>query len=315
MSQAKLRSDKSYIANLQDLAIVAVSGKDAQEFLSNQFSSDIKGLNPFQIQHSAWCDPKGRVLFLLQLRKTGDTYHCLVDSGLVEKFCQRLKMFVLRAAVNIDHVDDSTVLALNIVSSDKDKISSAFDSTQELSYYSRDDSSNTERCFTLVKTEQLTDIVNALHLPDDRDLWRRDEILLARPSMPTGASGAFLPQNLNLDLLDGISFTKGCYPGQEIIARLKYRGKVKQRQCVLYADLGTDQSTGNITPIEPMLAVTSIDDEAKKVGTTLASQAHESRLFVSAVISLECFNNNNAFRIEGCEASFSLTPPPYSIET
>jgi len=306
-SYANLRSEKSYIAALNDLAIVTVSGDDAEEFLSNQFSSDVKGLIPFHIQHSAWCDPKGRVLFLLQLCKAQDTFHCVVDSGLVEKFCQRLKMFVLRAAVKVEHQADSTALAMNLT---KNEPGNAANAPTELYKYTHSESAHMDRYLTLIATQSLGDVINALKLPNDGDLWRRDEILLAHPSVAADASGAFLPQNLNLDLLDGVSFTKGCYPGQEIIARLKYRGKVKQRLCVLHAEL----SAADNEQIKPMSAVTIDGDETNKVGKTLTSQIYLNELFVSAVVNLEHFGTSEAFHIEGCEASLSLIPPPYNID-
>ena len=298
-----LQSDNSYVAVLHDVTVVEISGDDAQEFLSNQFSSDIQELGAKQLQHSSWCDPKGRVLFYMLLAKTENSIYCFVSKGLVEQFCKRLTMFVLRSAVKIEHVDNATLLGINTMA----QVSTLPDDSF---YFPSTQPSSSTRCVSLIEGDNHQNTIDKLGLPENKDLWLYDEIALGHPHFFPEASGAFLPQNLNLDALNGISFTKGCYPGQEIIARLKYRGKVKQRLALLYSRSKVEASA----PIPPMKPIFSIDNQDKKIGTTLNSQKVETNLAVSAVLEVDFLENNKEVCIEDYDGSFSVSPPPYEID-
>ena len=111
---------------LNHLQLIEVTGEDAQEFLSNQFTSDVNALLDGKFQLSGWCNPKGRVLFTPILYRSGNSYFCLLPKDMAQQFCQRLTMFVLRSKVHIDSIDSHQAVAVSISESSKlEELSSA----------------------------------------------------------------------------------------------------------------------------------------------------------------------------------------------
>ena len=209
-------------ASINFLTPIRIDGADASGFLHGQFTTDVTVLAPGQAGLSAWCDPKGRVIASFILARLDEAFWLLLPGALKEAFSKRLKMYVLRADVNI--VD------------------------------------------TGIETEKI------LELPTypsgiDADALETTSIRQGIPWLNPETSGRFLPQELNLDHLDAVSFTKGCYPGQEIIARLRYRGAVKRRLC--------HATTDNKTRLEPGTALIP-DGEERNIGTVVNSAATDT---------------------------------------
>ena len=247
-----------------ELAVLAVTGADAVSFLHGQFSADINALKDGEAVLTAWCSPQGRVLFLPWVIRTGDTFHLLIPHDMCAAIHKRLRMFVLRAAVAIEDVSAAHAVieihggtALEIPGS----VSAA---------------TTTARRFVLTCAETRDATWNALDLPaaDEAELARRD-IADAVPRLTPATSDRFLPQELGLDEHGGLSFDKGCYPGQEIIARVRYRGRLKRRPVVLKGNTST--------PLEPG---TRLMHDAEHHGTVLMSALDEnaSTLDVLAVL-------------------------------
>ena len=174
------------------LAPLRVTGADAAGFLHGQFTTDVTGLVHGGTGLSAWCDPKGRVFATFILARLEEAFWLLLPQALKDIFLKRLKMYVLRADVNIVDAD----------------------------------------------TETLPELPAYVPAMDGCD-WETACIRQGIPWISPATSGRFLPQELNLDRLDALSYTKGCYPGQEIIARLRYRGQVKRSLCHAVTDNST----------------------------------------------------------------------------
>ena len=204
------------------LVSIRIDGADAAGFLHGQFTTDVTGLASGQTGLSAWCDPKGRVIATFILARLDDTFRLLLPGALKDTFIKRLRMYVMRANVNI--VDAST------------------------------------------ETEKIPGLPAYLSGMGSDD-WETALIRQGIPLLQPETSGRFLPQELNMDHLDAVSFTKGCYPGQEIIARLHYRGQVKRRLC--------HATTQNKTRLEPGTALIA-DGEEKNIGTVVNSAATDT---------------------------------------
>ncbi len=199
------------------VAIMRISGADATDFLQGQFCGDVRALNAGQTLLTAWCNPKGRVLFLLRLlRDSTGSFYALLPSAQANNFNQRLRMFVLRAKVQIEDCSQDycvTVIDGAVTISDADLIRGI----------------DGERHWLLVQpTRMAAALAHAPPMLDDNNALLSD-IRRGEPLLDSGLAEQFLPQELNLDLLGGISFNKGCYAGQEIVARVKFRGSVKRR--------------------------------------------------------------------------------------
>lgn len=212
--------------------LVRFAGADAQTFINAQFTTNCLQLTPSQGQLSAWCDPKGRVLFLFVLFTNGEEYFAALPATQIPKFIQRLRMYVLRAAVGIEDVT-ADYRQIGIVHNAPDEsaatalwsVNSADSLTAAIRF-----GPGAPRTLAIVAACDALDYWLADPLAcAGEPVWQAMNALSGVPELDDTSSGEYLPQQLNLDRLDAVSFAKGCYPGQEIVARLKYRGEVKKR--------------------------------------------------------------------------------------
>lgn len=200
------------------LAVIHIAGADAVDFLHGQFSGDVRALRAGQTVLTAWCNPQGRVLFLprLLLAGAGEIY-ALLPTDQAAAFIKRLRMFMLRAQVQIeDRSDSHSVLVIDgTVTADDSAMVGASDG---------------ERRWLIAPQPLIATFINTLAVPqlDDNGALLSD-LRRGEPQLDAMLTEQFLPQELNLDVLAGVSFNKGCYPGQEIVARVKFRGTVKRR--------------------------------------------------------------------------------------
>ena len=234
------------------LAPIRIDGADATGFLHGQFTTDVAGLASGQAGLSAWCDPKGRVIATFVLARLDETFWLLLPKALKEAFIKRLKMFVLRADVHI--VDTSSTQPLQyftgLLMKDAQSLLPGLATISSQSALRHND-------YTLItypadiaiiladrrKTSLLRRAHETYFIDQEVRFLEKAFIRCGIAWLDAETSGRFLPQELNLDELDAVSFTKGCYPGQEIIARLRYRGAVKRRLC--------HATTDNKTHLEP----------------------------------------------------------------
>ena len=215
--------------DLSYLKIAIVTGEDARHFLQGQLSNDINHLNddsPHQL--SAYCTPKGRVLASFNVLKLDESYALIAPEAVLNKVLPRLRMFVMRSAVNIELATASDLFGLQFPKQDTDAYLSNLSIMGATSYQHNNDP---QRFFVLadhsisVAIRENHDGTETLN----ENSWQAINIRQNLPEVFEQTVEAFIPQTINLDLVDGVNFKKGCYPGQEIIARVKYRGKPKTR--------------------------------------------------------------------------------------
>lgn len=190
------------------------------DFLQAQLSNDITLLNDENAhQMSAYCNPKGRVLALFHILKLGAEYALIAPTTVLTKVLPRLKMFIMRAAVNIEQKDDTRLMGLQLLEGNFDEADALFG--KRSSFIAQH--SNDPKRFFIVGLEK-TNLPNSIS-----NEWRLIDINQHLPQVYLQLHEALIPQSINLDIIGGVNFKKGCFPGQEIIARVKYRGKPKTR--------------------------------------------------------------------------------------
>lgn len=201
---------------LHNYSALKISGQDATDFLQGQLTNDVTKLAG-NWQFAGYCNPKGRLLALLMLWRHGEDYYALLNSQLAQATLKRLRMFVLRSNVVIEplpaNLTAKTAPAANYGNY------SLLGSAHHLDF--------TERVMIL----DTADDDSASDGWSDTD-WELANIKDGIPDIDAHTTELFVPQMINLDLLGGISFKKGCYTGQEIVARMHYLGKLKQRMYV-----------------------------------------------------------------------------------
>ena len=230
-------SPDNYLTDLSLLSPLEITGVDAGEFLHGQFSSDLKKLTVDTFQYSAWCNPQGRVIALFMIYRKEQAFYLLVPSDIKDRFLKRLRMYVLRSNVVI--TDRSGELVCLGITGDE--------SVQHLSTVPElPGKTAREGELTLLRIDDgpplrllVTGPVHAMKAlwqslamqftGADNSLWQFRDISAGIPWIQEPTSELFLPQELDLDITGGLSYVKGCFPGQEIIARVHYRGSVKQR--------------------------------------------------------------------------------------
>jgi hypothetical protein len=215
---AQLPSDMNcpYIAPLTQMGLIEVAGSDAASFLQNMFTNDVSVLQHGQAQLNGLCNPKGRLLAIFLVIKQGDEFLLWLPGELIESIIQRLSMFKLRSDVTLTQVEDKYTVG-------------HFDNTHNISGTS---------LITLpaAPTIQLAILEQSQLATFSKDIpiisecvWLKAWLEAGLPMIFKSSQEAFTPQQVNLDLVDGVSFKKGCYPGQEVVARLHYLGKPSRR--------------------------------------------------------------------------------------
>ncbi|MEO7013751.1 MAG: folate-binding protein [Dokdonella sp.] len=195
------------------------SGPDARAFAHAQFTSDVEALLNGQWQWSAWLDPSGRVRnFFALLRSDADRLLAWLPRGDADAMARRLSMFVMRSKVRIQSLPDYWLLDMP---ADDASAPAAMEDLWMLNL-----PGSPPRRAALVNNCAETTVD-----PDRLEAWIRADIAAGLPWISDETAEEFTPQALGLERLDAISFDKGCYPGQEIVARLHYRGGNK-RQCM-----------------------------------------------------------------------------------
>lgn len=253
------------------LSLIEATGPDSADFLHAQFTGDCESLAENQMMLTSWCSPKGRVLYLIRIVKSKNKLLLLVPTDQKNDLLKRLTMFVFRSKVTLKDCSESHSI---IVCHGESSLDSTYPNDTIKTKFTDD-----QQWVITPKLSQKT-IWDSLTMETATpDQIKIHDVLYGIPSLPKELSDQFLPQEINLENLNGLSFEKGCYPGQEIIARVKYRGKVK-RSLKRY-------SVKNSKPIE--VGSKLIDGEQKSVGTVIESiKVSPDHQQVLAVVNIDC---------------------------
>jgi tRNA-modifying protein YgfZ len=237
--------DDAIVCDLAPLSSLAVAGPDAAAFLQGQFTNDVASLAVGASQFSAWCSPKGRVLadFLLR-RSAADAFEILLPDALLEPVRKRLGMFVLRSKVTLTDASGAAVRLGVGGPGAAARVTSALGTAPELHRATAIDGAALlalpgGRFLVLVVPERAEAAWSRLSAarPAGFPCWQWLTVRAGVPVISLPTQDRFIPQMLNLDALDAVSFRKGCYTGQEIVARTQYLGRLKERLALAHAEV------------------------------------------------------------------------------
>lgn len=239
------------LADLSHYGLISVSGADAKTFLQGQFTNDVRLVTEHKSQLSAFCSAKGRVLANFRLFQINDVYFLLLPRELVKSVIDRLKMFVLMARVELEDVSD-TIVRIGCAGSNiekaltgmMDNIPDKLDSVTHQDGLSvicvvESGSSLPPQFVIIAQPEQAIKCWESLltsAIAVGNDAWALLDIHAGVPTIYPTTTDMFVPQMINLQTIGGVSFEKGCYAGQEIIARMQYLGKLKRRMYLIHID-------------------------------------------------------------------------------
>jgi folate-binding protein YgfZ len=207
------------------LGVLCVTGPDALGFLQGQLTSDVRLLADGRTQLAALNTPQGRVVALARLRLVGDTVYALLPAELLEPVRTLLSRFVLRSRVQL-RIAGELQVAWTGDSVESNAV--AFDYAPGRRVVALAAAAPGARS-GLTPTQDVARDESIGACRGEQERWLALDIAEGLPQVFAATAGAFVPQMLNLDLLDAISFSKGCYTGQEIVARTQHLGRIKRR--------------------------------------------------------------------------------------
>lgn len=206
---------------LDDLGVIRAHGPDAVKFLQGQLSNDVTRLADGQAMLAGLHNPQGRTIALLRLVRLGpEEILAILPRELVASVIGRLSKYVLRAKVKLSDVSQEWRVSGVVVPSITDLM-------REPHRIAISIGTSPARWWLITPTTEPS--IPPGHAPLDRETWRALDIEQGLPQVYAATTEEFVAQMLNLDELDAIAFDKGCYTGQEVIARAHYRGRVKRR--------------------------------------------------------------------------------------
>lgn len=274
-AEVRTAADADVLAELSHLALVPVSGADAQSFLQGQLTNDIREVSATRSQLSAYCTAKGRMQAILRIFQHQGAYHLELPRALADATVKRLRMFVLRSKVVFEYPAPAlghiglAGPGVERLMADAGLPTPAADG--EVAGHGK--LSVLHLPGPAPRYEIIADPSTLLGLwprlaasarPVGRGAWSWLDIQAGLPTVLPETVEEFVPQMANLELVGGVSFKKGCYPGQEIVARMHYLGKLKQRMVgahvetaapapgmPLYAPEFPGQAAGHVVDAQP----------------------------------------------------------------
>ena len=311
------------VTSLTEQALIKVAGSEAFTFLQAQLTSDLAEVSDNKAQFSAYCDPQGQVLANFLVFKYQGDYYLNFDGSLREAILKRLTMFVLRSDVQLTEVSDELIQIgfagefadLDIQRRLSTKVKEVFESgLAELEgiedvlvikvpgpYH---------RYALFGPAEQMIQAWKRIR--DNSDVtnnydWRLLNIAAGVPEVTAATSAQFIAQFFNLDKFDAINFKKGCFPGQEIIARIHYRGKVTKRMLRLHLDEDLTLNAGDT------LTLKDNADKSYKLTIVSANPDVLSGTLCLAIATLKSLESAEGDLMTESGKEAIIEPLPYSI--
>lgn len=233
------------LCDLSHFGLIHFAGEDTARFLNGQLSSDVERLAEDANQYSSHSTPKGRMLATFLIWRELGGYTLQVAGDLREAMQKRLSMYILRSKVKPGDLPGRSVLLGLAGPTAASALKAAFgvegleeQQTVQSGNHTilRTTGDRYELRIDAAEAPAVWSALAALATPAGRDAWTLSEVRAGIPWVSAATQEQFVPQMANLELLGGVSFNKGCYTGQEIVARTQYLGKLKRRAYRVHSD-------------------------------------------------------------------------------
>lgn len=310
---------KTYLCNLPELGLIKASGEEALTFLHGQFTNDLNQVSPSLSQLSSYCNAKGRLLAIFRIFKQEDDYYFILRRDVLEAVLKKLTMFKLMAKVDLTDVSDEFVL-FGIAGPDTDAILKENNISTPVNI----DECIKENETTIIRTpSESTRLLFISNVEDAKSIWKSfsEKITQTSPNLwdlhdiqsgiaqiTAETSEAFIPQMVNLELIGGVNFQKGCYPGQEIVARTHYLGKPNRRMYRIRINNGDCP--------QPSTNIYSVKDGEQPVGKIVsAHNSSNDSCDALAVLRTEKENDDELHLESLSGPKITTLKLPYSLES
>tara|TARA_B100000767_G_C19628799_1_gene477315 strand:- start:18 stop:944 length:927 start_codon:yes stop_codon:yes gene_type:complete len=234
-----MQESKIFIYSLNQLSVLSVSGNDALKFLQGQLTNDISLATSTQSIYAGFCNPKGRLLAFFHVIKYLDSYLLLFPQSIAENITKKLSMYILRSDVKLE-LDPDRLMHLGLYTDNprselgllNNLPKNEMESVSEKSLIATKLYSDGLRLIIIGDKNNCNNFIknnSDTFEKDEFNVWATHNIKAGIPNIFNETQEAFIPQSINLDVIGAINFKKGCYTGQEIVARTHYLGKPKRR--------------------------------------------------------------------------------------
>ncbi|NHZ91002.1 folate-binding protein [Massilia sp. CCM 8733] len=307
-----------FVAAITDQGLIAVSGDEAATFLHNQLTNDVEHLGLADVRLAGYCTPKGRLQATFLMWRTSDSVFLQLARDIQPALQKRLSMFVLRAKAKLSDAGGGLVL-LGIGGAAAEAALLPLFGALPAKPWSRIDHAlgtlirvadvfGAARYQWLATPEAAQAAWPALSRtlrPAGSDAWRLSEIHAGVPQVSLRTQEQFVPQMVNFELLGGVNFKKGCYPGQEIVARSQYLGKLKRRTAL--ATINAPAQAGN--------EVFAADDPDQPCGM-IVNSAPNGAGGVDALVEMKlaAIEQGNVHLGSASGMPLRILPMPYALD-
>lgn len=302
---------------LNDWQLVNVTGPDASKYLQGQLTVDVAALTEHEHTLCGHCDAKGKMWSDLRLFHRAEGFSYLVRRSVAENQITELKKYAVFSKLTISADNDAVILGVAGFKADA-ALAAYFPQLPDANTpaVTHEDTtllylSQPEARYLLVTSlstaEMLTDKLRDSAQFNDGQQWIELEIEAGQPVIDVANSGQFIPQATNLQALDGICFKKGCYTGQEMVARAKYRGANKRALYWLQGSASRVPQAGEDLELK-------LGENWRRTGTVLAAvQLNDGSLNVQVVLNND-LEADSVLRVRDDEGSMlTIQPLPYSL--
>ena len=239
---------------LDKTSTIKVEGEDRAQFLQGQLTQDINLVSENKALYAGFCNPKGRMLAFMLCYLNHGSIHIQIDSSVQEFILKKLKMYILRSKVSLK-LANQTFTCIGFVGSKALLTKNIQPPKNYLDIIQSDDimimrlGKDEDRYQLMGETSKVNEFMKlnfSEYSSMSFDNWNNLNILDGIPDIYPTTQEVFIPQSLNMDLIEGINFKKGCYTGQEIVARTHYLGKVKRRMYRAFIKSRADLNPGDL---------------------------------------------------------------------
>lgn len=307
------------ICDLSHFSTLVIAGDDARSFMQGQFTNDVAKVDANTSQLSAFCNTKGRMIANFRLFEHNGHYFLNLKSDLVELSIKHLQNYILRAQVAIQDVSEQ-LIHLGISGSNTTELLSTFieNVNEEVDSISFNEDYVAIRIAGAAPRyevfcsyeharslwEQITQQAEVINSSS----WDYLNIQAGIPAIDANSSEEFVPQMANMELINGVSFTKGCFPGQEIVARMHYLGKLKKRCYKVHIDTENKPATGDKLFAENARA-------GQNTGSIIQAEKNPDSGYDALAVIQIADTESNLFLNDADGPKVMVKDLPYSFET
>ena len=305
--------DGTIVADLSQLGLIAFRGEETATFLQGQLTNDVRSLHADRAQWNAYCSPKGRLLGNFLMWRQNEDYCLQLSGDILPSVQKRLSMFIMRAKVQARDASNENVrlvvagkLALSAVTAAMGNVPEAVMQSVavESGWVVRVGADKFVLSILPEHAETVWHTLCKTATPVGAPVWDWLRLNAGVPMIVAATQEQFVPQMVNLEVIGGVSFQKGCYPGQEIVARSQYLGKLKRRMFLAHVD--AEAAPGD--------ALFSADFDGQSTGTIVnAAPAPSGGFDVLAVMQVESANTHTLHLKTADGAALTLKPLPYAM--